>query len=259
MRLKDKVAIITGGSSGIGRAIALRFAEEGANVVIGDIRREPREGGEPTDEIINKTIRNGAAIFVKCDVRVENEVKNLVETAVTKYQKLDIMVNVAGIPLKKKFTEIADNEILEVFKVNVFGTIYGCKWAIIQFLKQNKGGKIINIASNLAEVSLPEQAVYSASKAAIVGLTKGLAVEYGKYGINVIAICPGAVKTEFTRPYWSTPEGIEELKRRTPLVKNGEFILSPRDIANLAVFLASDEADKITGNCILIDAGWNAW
>ncbi|MEM0374392.1 MAG: SDR family oxidoreductase, partial [Sulfolobales archaeon] len=208
---------------------------------------------------INKKIRNDVAVYVKCDVRVEDEVKKLIEAAVAKYKKLDIMVNVAGIPLKKKFTEITDNEILEVFRVNVFGTIYGCKWAISQFLKQGKGGKIINIASNLAEVSLPEQAIYSASKAAILGLTKGLAVEYGKYGINVVAICPGAVKTEFTRPYWSTPEGIEELRKRTPLIKNDEYILSPQDVANLAVFLASDEADKITGTCVLIDAGWNAW
>jgi NAD(P)-dependent dehydrogenase (short-subunit alcohol dehydrogenase family) len=258
LRLKDKVAVITGASSGIGRAIAIKFAQEGANVVLGDIRREPREGGEPTDDTINK-MREGSAVFVKCDVRNEDEVRNLIETAVKRYSKLDIMVNVAGIPIKKKFTEISAEEALEVFKVNVMGTIYGCKWAIKQFLTQNKGGKIINIASNLAEVSLPEQAVYSASKAAILGLTKGLAVEYGPYGINVVAICPGATKTEFTRPYWATQEGLEELKKRTPLIKDGEFILYPEDIANLAVFLASDEANKITGTCVLIDAGWNAW
>lgn len=257
MRLKGKVAVITGASSGIGRAISIRFAEEGANVILGDIRKEPREGGENTIDIVNRI--SGGAKFVYCDVRKEEDVKNLINEAVKSYSKLDIMVNVAGIPLKKRSIDISAEEAENILKVNVLGTFYGCKWAIRQFLTQGTGGKIINISSNLAFVSLPEVAMYSASKAAVLGMTKGLAVEYGKYGINIVAICPGATKTEFTRPFWGTEEGLKELKNRTPLVKNGEFLLLPEDIANVAVFLASDESNKITGTCILIDAGWNAW
>lgn len=196
---------------------------------------------------------------MKCDVSKEEDVKRLVDEAVRNYGKLDVMANIAGVMIKRKAIEISAEELLRALSVNVAGVFYGCKWSIRQMLKQGEGGKVINMSSNLADVSLPEVSVYSASKAAVLALTKGLAVEYGPYGINVNALCPGATKTEFTRAFWETEEGLRDLRSRTPLVKRGEFLLQPRDIANAALFLASEESDRVTGECVLVDGGWNAW
>lgn len=254
-KLQGKVAIVTGGSSGIGRGIALALAKEGAILGIGDVIEEPREGGKSTAEVIKGN--GGRAIFVKTDVSDEDSVKNLVESTVKEFGKLDIMVNNAGITLMKSALDTSGDEFLKVLSVNVKGAFLGSKYALKHMVRAETG-KIINLASNFSYNALPNLSAYVTSKTAVLGLTRALAVEYAPLGINVNAICPGATKTEFTRPFWGNKDGLAELKSRTPLMKNGEFLVKPEDLGKLAVFLASEDSDMITGEGILVDAGWSA-
>jgi len=157
----------------------------------------------------------------------------------------------------KSVLETSGDEFLKVLSVNVRGAFLGAKYALKHMVKA-KSGKIINLGSNFSYNALPNLSAYVTSKTAVLGLTKALAVEYAPLGINVNAICPGATKTEFTRPFWGNKEGLAELKSRTPLTKNGEFLVKPDDLGKLAVFLASDDSDMITGEGILVDAGWSA-
>ena len=254
-KLDGKVAIVTGGSSGIGRGIALALAREGALIGIGDVIEDPREGGKSTSDVIKSN--GGKAIFVKTDVSEEESVKNLVETTVKEFGKLDIMVNNAGITLMKSALDTSGDEFLKVLSVNVKGAFLGSKYALKHMVRA-QAGKIINLASNFSFNALPNLSAYVTSKTALLGLTRALAVEYAPLGINVNAICPGATQTEFTRPFWGNKEGLAELKSRTPLLKNGEFLVKPEDLGKIAVFLASDDSDMITGEGILVDAGWSA-
>lgn len=254
-KLENRVAIVTGGNSGIGRGIALALSGAGASVAVGDIVETPREGGKDTASVIND--RGGNAIFIKTDVSDEKSVENLVESTVRKFGKIDIMVNNAGITLMKSALDTTGDEFLNVLSVNVKGAFLGSKYALKHMVRA-ESGKIINLASNFSYNALPNLSAYVTSKTAVLGLTRALAVEYAPIGINVNAICPGATKTEFTRPFWGNKEGLGELKSRTPLVKNGEFLVKPEDLGKLAVFLASDDSDMITGEGILVDAGWSA-
>lgn len=254
-KLEDKVAIITGGSSGIGRAISLAFSGEGAHVAVGDIIREPREGGRDTVSSINDSGKK--AIFLNTNVSREDSVKNLIDKTVQEFGKIDIVVNSAGIPMQKSLADTSEEDFDRMYSITVKGTFLVSKHAIPYLLKSDNG-KIINIASNFSHTALPNLSAYAASKAAIIGLTKALALEFGSYGINVNAICPGATKTEMSRPFWGTEEGFEFLKKKSPLVKNGRFLVLPEDVGKLAVFLASSDSDMITGESILIDSGWNA-
>ena len=253
-RLKDRVAVITGGGSGIGRAIAREFSSEGAMVVVADIMHEPKEGGEPTDRLINGN--GGTALFVETDVSDEGSVVNMIQRTMEKFGRLDIVVNSAGIPMKKPLADTSVQDFDLMYGVTVKGPFLTAKYAIPHVLKHGKG-RIINVASNFSFTALPEMSAYTSSKAAVIGLTKSLAVEFGPEGLNVNAICPGATRTEMSRPFWGTSEGMELLKARSPLRKNGKLVATPDDIAKLALFLASDDSEMITGESILIDAGWN--
>lgn len=254
-KLQGRVTVVTGGSSGIGRGIALAIAGEGSSVVIGDIVSNPREGGKDTVSVVGEM--GGKALFVKTDVTDEKSVENLVETAVREFGKIDVMVNNAGITLIKSALETSGDEFLKVLSVNVAGAFLGSKYALRHMVRAGRG-KIINLASNFSFNALPNLSAYVTSKTAVLGLTRALAVEYAPLGINVNAICPGATKTEFTRPFWDNEEGLAQLKSRIPLVKNGEFLVRPDDLGKLAVFLASDDSDMITGDGILVDGGWSA-
>ena len=255
-RLEGKVAIVTGGSSGIGRGVALSLAGQGAAVVVGDIIKAPREGGRDTVSEIQAS--GGKGLFIETDVAQERSIVNLVDSAVKHFGKLDIMVNNAGINIIKPVHELTGEEFARIMDINVKGVFLGCKYALEHMTKQNSG-KIINMASNFSFTALGNICAYVTSKAAVLGMTKALAIEFAPLGINVNAICPGATKTEFTRPFWGNTSGMEELEKRTPLRKNGEFMVSPSDIGKTAVFLASDDSDMMTGTSILVDGGWNAW
>ncbi|MEM4259288.1 MAG: glucose 1-dehydrogenase [Candidatus Pacearchaeota archaeon] len=252
MRLQNKVAVITGGNSGIGKATALLFAREGARVVIG--ARDAEAGRIVVDEI-KKT--GGKAVFVKTDVSKETEVKNLVDFAVKLFGKIDIMFNNAGIELTKPVTETTSEELDNVLNVNLKGVFYGCKHVIPHMMK-NGGGSIINSASVAGIIGSPNLAAYSASKGGVVSLTKEIAIDYSKNNIRVNCICPGAIDTPMVRrfversPY---PEKVlEDLARMHPLGRIGK----PEEIANAVLFLASDESSFITGHALIIDGGLSA-
>lgn len=252
--LEGKTAIITGGSSGIGRVIALEFAGEGAEVVIGDLRENPSEGGLPPHEEVGNA--GGKAIFVESDASSEADVKKLVDTAIGEFGGVDILVNSAGIPMKKSLADTTVEDFDRMYAVTVRAPFLTTRYCMPHLLK-SENPKIINIASNFSFTALPEMSAYTSAKAAVIGLTKSIAVEFGPRGVNVNAICPGATRTEMSRPFWDTDEGLRLLLSRNPLRKGKKFMAYPEDIAKLALFLASDDSDMITGESILVDSGWN--
>jgi len=256
LRLKGKVAIITGSSAGFGRAIAVKFGAEGAKVVCSDIRKEADTKGVEkdidvsSDEAIRKA--GGEALFVKCDVTKLGEVKALVEAAVDKFGRLDIMVNNAGIYRGGMLVHEFSEEALDAcYEVNVKGTFFGAQEAVKQFLKQGDGGNIINIVSTAGLQGHPNQSVYNTSKGAAANLTRCLAIEYGRDKIRVNGICPTYCKTALTREFFDNKGFDKMFVDSIPLGRWGEA----EDIANLAVFLASDESDYIHGDLIRLDGG----
>ena len=258
-RLEGKVAIVTGASSGFGRAISRAFAKEGAKVVCSDLRAAAREDGFegdiiiPTDEAIRKS--GGEATFVKCDVSKVLEVKELVKAAVAQYGKLDIMVANAGVFAGLgRIHENTEEQYDFTMSVNCRGVWNSDQQAIIQFLKQGKGGKIINMISTGGLVGLPNEAAYCASKGAAANLTRQLAIDYGKDGITANGICPNFAATGMTRPAYEDNVLKTFVEGLTPL---GRWATS-EDVAKLAVFLASSDADYITGALIPIDGGYTA-
>ena len=256
LRLQDKVAIITGSSAGFGRAIALKFAAEGAKVFCSDISREAdKKGFEEdidisTDEAIRKA--GGDSGFAKCDVTKLAEVKALVKAAVDQFGRLDIMVNNAGIYRGGKLIhEFSEEDLDACYQVNVKGTFFGAQEAVKQFLKQGDGGNIINIVSTAGLQGHPRQSVYNTSKGAVANLTRCLAIEYGRDKIRVNGICPTYCKTALTREFYDNKEFDKMFVESVPLGRWGES----KDVTNLAVFLASDESDYIHGDLIRLDGG----
>lgn len=256
MRLKDKVAIITGGSSGFGRAIAIAYAREGAKLVVGDLRAEPLSGGFE-DSLTTTTVdeirrAGGTATFVRCDVTKRDDVRALVRAAVDTYGRLDIMFNNAGIYRGGKlFHEFTDDELDACLDVNVKGTWLGAQEAVKQFLAQGKGGNIINLVSTAGLQGHPRQSVYNISKGAQANLTRCLAIEYGKEGIRVNGICPTYAKTALTRALFDDKDFDKFFTDSIPLGRWGES----KDVADLAVFLASEESSYIHGDLIRLDGG----
>ncbi len=258
-RLNGKVIVVTGSSSGFGRAIAKAFATEGAMIVCGDIRRKARpEGYEkdisvPTDEAIRQS--GGESIYVPCDVTKEVEVKALIEAAVRRYGGLDVMTNNAGVFTRlARCHECSEEEFDFTMAVNVKGVWNGCKQAILQMLKQGRGGKIINVVSMAGLVGTPGEPAYSASKGAVANLTRNLAIDYGPDRITANGICPNWAPTALSRIYYDDPKVREEVEKITPL---GRWVLAD-DVAKLAVFLASNDSDYLSGALIPIDGGYTA-
>ena len=256
MRLKDKVAVITGASSGFGRSIARSYADEGAKVVVSDIREEPLPGGFEEDldrttvDVI--TSKGGTATFVKADVTKQAEVAALIKAAVDTYGRLDIMFNNAGVYRGGKLThEFTEADLDACYSVNAKGSFFGAQEAVKQFLAQGDGGVIINLVSTAGLGGHPRQSVYNMSKGAQATLTRVLAIEYGHEGIRVNGICPTYAKTALTRELYDDMEFMRTFAESVPLKRWGEA----EDIANLAVFLASDESSYIHGALIPIDGG----
>jgi NAD(P)-dependent dehydrogenase (short-subunit alcohol dehydrogenase family) len=243
-----KVALVTGGSSGIGQATAVAFAREGAKVVVGDLNVE---GGEETIKLIQASGSDG--LFVKTDVAREVDVKMLVETTVATYGRLDYACNNAGIEeLPSPLTEQTEDTFDKIINVNVKGVWLGMKYQIPQML-QNGGGAIVNISSAAGLVGFPGLPIYSASKHAVIGLTKCIALEYAKSGIRVNSICPGAIQTPMlTNVSKASPEIVEGAVQMHPLGRIGQ----PEEIADGVVWLCSDKAAFITGHTLVIDGGY---
>lgn len=256
-RLQGKVAIVTGASSGIGRASALRFAEEGASVVIGDVRPDPREGGQATHDAIRAA--GGRAEFVAADVTDPAAVDNLVAQALRAFSDLHIILTAAGnVGPMGDSRKVDIGEFDRHFALNVRGTFL-CVQRALRHFAEKRYGKVITVASNFGLVGVPELTAYCAGKAAVVGMTRAMAIEFGPLGINVNSLCPGATKTAINVHFRADPKIQEVWQRMTPLrMAAGDYIADPHDLANAALYLASDESRFMTGATLVVDGGWAA-
>lgn len=243
MRLKDKVALVTGGARGIGREIALCLAQEGANVIIWDINPESAKSTAKDIEALGVK-----ADYAQVDVTKLNQVEESVNKILDNFQKLDILVNNAGITKDNLLLRMSEADWDAVINVNLKGT-FNCTKAAAKVMLKQKSGKIINIASIIGIIGNFGQANYAASKAGIIALTKTTAKELASRGICVNAAAPGFIQTEMTA---KLPADIQQkLLAQIPLNRFGK----PEDVAKLCLFLASSESDYITGQTIIIDGG----
>lgn len=246
-RLHDKVAIITGAGSGNGRGIALRFAEEGADVVIADVMMD---GANVTAEMARGLGRR--ALVTRTDVSQREQVDAMVAQTVEYFGRVDILVNNAGVETIVPFLELPEAQWDKIIAVNLKGPFLCSQAVACQMVAQGTGGKIVNIASINSQIALPGQAHYVSSKGGLLMLTKSTALELAKYKINVNAIGPGVIETAMTAGSLSNPERRALLASHIPMGRVGQ----PRDVANVALFLASDESDYMTGTIIYVDGGW---
>lgn len=257
MRLSGRVVVVTGSSSGIGRAIALRMALDGARVVVSDVRPDPLEGGERTEVLIERA--GGIAERVDADVSQWEDIDRLVSTAVERFGRLDVMVNNAGIAgvHSKPLLETTEEDWDAIMAVNLRGVFLCCKRAIAEMLGQEPladiRGRVINISSQHGLVGSPGHVAYSTSKGGVINLTRQLAVDYGRQGILVNAVAPGKILTGSAE--LSSEEPIDYSLARTPFFRLGQ----PADVAAAAAFLASDDALYISGTNLLVDGGWMAY
>lgn len=242
-KLENKVAIITGAGSGIGKETALLFAKEGAKVVVADINE--KTGMETVEEI---RISGGEAIFVPLNVTKRELVKEAVGKTLQKYDRIDILINNAGIVQDALLIKMTEEQWDRVIDVNLKGT-FNCIQAIVEIMARQGAGVIINTSSVVGLHGNVGQANYSAAKAGLIGMTKTLAKELGKKGVRVNAVAPGFIMTPMTA---NVPEKVLELmKEKTPLRKLGE----PRDVAYAYLYLASDEAKFVNGAVLSVDGG----
>jgi NAD(P)-dependent dehydrogenase (short-subunit alcohol dehydrogenase family) len=252
-RLDGRVTLVTGASSGIGNAIAAAFGREGADIVVADIRREPKLAEETSvfeklDEV------DAEATFVECDVSDPADVQEAVKVAVKEYGGLDVLVNNAGIYHQNKVHETPVEEWDETLAVNLRGAFLLTRAAIPE-LRASDNAKVINLSSVLGVVGGGDSAAYCASKGGLSNLTRQMALDYAGDHINVNALAPGVIKTA-QNVEWreNDPEIVEEWRQVTPWPRFGE----PNDVADAAVFLASDESDYVTGHVLSVDGGWTA-
>jgi 3-oxoacyl-[acyl-carrier protein] reductase len=245
MRLKDKVAVITGGAQGIGRATALMMGREGARVVVADLQ------GEKAQSVANELQGMGAqAIGIAVDVASESSVKQMAKAAFERFGRVDILGNIAGIYYPKAaVVELSEEDWDRTIDINL-GSNFLCCREFVPAMRKQKSGRIISVASGIGHYGMRQFSHYAASKAAIIGFVKSLAREVGADGITVNAICPGSANTSMPRQHRSEEEVMERL-RSTPL----PHILEPEDIAGSILFLTSDAAKFITGQSYNINSG----
>jgi 3-oxoacyl-[acyl-carrier protein] reductase len=244
MKLENKVAVITGGAQGIGRTVALGMARDGARVVVADLQ------GEKAKSVARELQTLGTeAIAVEVNVASEASVKNLAEQTFNRFGRVDILVNDAGVYLKSPVVAKSEEDWDKTINVNLGGNFL-CVRAFVPAMRKQKSGRIISLASSIANTGAREFADYAASKAGIIGFVKALARELGPDGITVNAICPGSANTSMPRSHRSEEDVMARL-RATPL----GHVLEPEDIAGSILFLASDAAAYITGQAYNINCG----
>jgi NAD(P)-dependent dehydrogenase (short-subunit alcohol dehydrogenase family) len=243
MELEGKIALVTGAGRGMGKAIALTFAREGADVAVNDINLDNAEAAASEVRALGRR-----SMAIRADVSKPNEVNQMVERVIREWGGIDILVNNAGIGNARMVEDMTESEWHNVIGVNLDGTFY-CSKAVLETMKSRGGGKIVNISSLAGKkISIGSCAAYTASKSGILGFTRHFAFEVGPYKINVNAICPGLTLTHKVQ---ESPERIKSMMNTMPL----KDICRPEDIADTALFLASNKSKMITGITIDVDAG----
>ena len=250
MKLRGKTALVTGSSMGIGKSIAITLAREGANIIVNYIGDD-----DSAEEVISEVRLLGRkAISVKVDVSNRVKVEKMIQKSIAEFDTIDILVNNAGISYQDERLLINDDKIEEMLDVNFKGVLY-CSLAVAKHMKRKRSGKIINISSASGTgTSAPRETYYAASKAAVNVLTKRFALELGTYGICVNAVAPGMIKTAMSTELLDSVEKKKLIKlfsEKTMLRKVGE----PQDVANITLFLASEESNYLTGQIIAVDGG----
>ncbi|KAJ5279994.1 NAD(P)-binding protein [Penicillium angulare] len=263
-RLQNKVAIVTGASSGLGRAIAIRYAQEGAKLVCADLTAVARSKEEAEITTHDSIIQSGGrAIFVQTDVGDATQMESLVKATVDEYGRLDVLVNNAGISIEARLPAVlhlTDEATWDTtMRVNLKSVFLGCKYALAQMLAQEPHasgdrGWIVNISSIMGMIVGPENPSYCASKGGVSQLTRQIALDYAPHKIHANALCPGYTQTAIFKETTTNLTPWDDLNRRHPLKGPG----FPDDIARMAVVLASDDASWVTGVCLPVDGGYTA-
>lgn len=247
MRLQDKVALVTGASSGIGKAIATRFVAEGARVVIN--HRTTAQDEQAAHDLAGRL--GSAAVAIAADVTRREDVERMMEVAIERFGRLDIAVNNAGIEIKKPFVDVTDEDWQRVVAVNLYGGFVVSQIAARRMIEQGQGGKLIFISSVHEDIPFPGYAGYCASKGGVRMLMRNLALELAPYGISANSIAPGAIATPINQAVLDDPVALRDAVSEIPVGRFGR----PEEVASVAVFLASDEAQYVTGSSYFVDGG----
>jgi meso-butanediol dehydrogenase / (S,S)-butanediol dehydrogenase / diacetyl reductase len=250
MRLENKVALVTGAGSGIGRATAIRLAHEGAKVAVVDIN--PTTGAETTEIIIGA---GGQAMFIQADVSKVADTERIVAETAQKFGQLNILVNDAAVMLEKTAVDTTEAEWDRLIDVNLKGTFFCAKYAILQFRRQKSGGAIVNMASVNSFFAEGGIVAYCASKGGIAQITRALAMDHSAEGIRVNAICPGWIETPLNAKFFALGPHIREQAGKLHAIGR---IGQPEEVAAAVVYLVSDEASFVTGTLLTVDGGFSA-
>jgi 2-deoxy-D-gluconate 3-dehydrogenase len=252
MRVDDKVALITGGGSGIGKAIAEGLAHFGADVVITEITSKTELGQQVAQEIAEKYGRK--VISLPLDLPDLKSIQAMTDAAVEQMGKIDILVNNAGIQIAKPALEVTEEDWDKVLDTNLKGAFF-CSQSVAKQMVKQKSGRIINMASQNGVIGYFKRAAYCSAKAGMVNLTRVLAIEWAEYGINVNAIGPTFIRTPLGEQTFKDKAIYDDIISRIPLHRVGE----PEEIIGAVVYLASDASTLVTGHTLMVDGGWTAW
>jgi NAD(P)-dependent dehydrogenase (short-subunit alcohol dehydrogenase family) len=251
--LAGKVAVITGGGSGLGRAIASLFSSEGARVAVIDVDRSL---GEEAVRAIRDL--GGDALFAEAGVSKASDVERAMKTVVQRYGRLDILVNNAGITSKGSVVELSEETWDRVIGVNLKGVFLCSKYGIAEMVRTGQGA-VVNIASVLGLVGNSSEAAYCASKGGVIALTRAMALDFARFNVRVNCVCPGSILTPmFERLMTDAPDREEALRRNAEKIPMGR-VAKPEEVAKMVLYLASDDSSYVTGSVLTIDGGWTAY